>query len=74
MLSVGRFSSVLFPAFIWCATVIPVRQRGGWLASFMAVQAFNATLSTPGESCFSPAILLPHPAAGQVTTVYIMCE
>lgn len=44
MLSVGRFSSVLFPAFIWCATVIPVRQRGGWLASFMAVQAFNATL------------------------------
>jgi len=44
LLSVGRFSSVLFPAFIWCATVIPVRQRGGWLASFMAVQAFNATL------------------------------
>jgi hypothetical protein len=44
MLSVGRFSSVLFPAFIWCATVIPRRQRSGWLASFMAVQAFNATL------------------------------
>jgi hypothetical protein len=44
MLSVGRFSSVLFPAFIWFATVIPARQRSGWLATFMAVQAFNAAL------------------------------
>jgi hypothetical protein len=44
MLSVGRFSSVLFPAFIWFATVIPLRQRSGWLATFMAVQAFNAAL------------------------------
>jgi hypothetical protein len=44
MLSVGRFSSVLFPAFIWFAAVIPVRHRTGWLASFMAVQAFNAAL------------------------------
>jgi hypothetical protein len=44
MLSVGRFSSVLFPAFIWFATVVPARQRSGWLASFMAMQAFNAAL------------------------------
>jgi hypothetical protein len=44
MLSIGRLSSVLFPAFIWLATVIPVRQRSGWLASFMAIQAFNAAL------------------------------
>jgi len=44
MLSVGRFSSVLFPAFIWFATAVPVRQRTGWLASFMAIQAFNAAL------------------------------
>jgi hypothetical protein len=44
MLSVGRFSSVLFPAFIWFATAVPLRQRTGWLASFMAVQAFNAAL------------------------------
>ena len=44
MMSVGRFSSVLFPAFIWFATAIPVRQRPGWLASFMALQAFNAAL------------------------------
>ncbi|MBS1817397.1 MAG: hypothetical protein JSU08_05690 [Acidobacteria bacterium] len=44
MLSMGRFSSVLFPAFIWCSTVIPVRHRAGWLATFMAMQALNATL------------------------------
>ncbi len=44
MLSVGRFSSVLFPAFIWFASVVPERQRSGWLASFMALQAFGAAL------------------------------
>lgn len=44
MLSVGRFSSVLFPAFIWFATVVPVRHRSGWLTSFMALQAFGASL------------------------------
>jgi hypothetical protein len=44
LLSVGRFSSVMFPAFVWFATVVPARHRTGWLASFMAFQAFNATL------------------------------
>jgi hypothetical protein len=44
LLSVGRFSSVLFPAFIWFASVVPVRHRAGWLGAFMAVQAFNAAL------------------------------
>ncbi len=44
MLSVGRFSSVLFPAFFWFATVVPERHRSGWLASFMAMQAFGAAL------------------------------
>jgi len=44
MLSIGRVSSALFPAFIWFAMVIPVRHRTGWLATFMAVQAFNAAL------------------------------
>ena len=41
---IGRLSSVLFPAFIWFATAIPARQRSGWLATFMAIQAFNAAL------------------------------
>lgn len=44
MLSVGRFSSVLFPAFIWFAATIPPRHRTAWLTSFMAVQAFGAAL------------------------------
>lgn len=44
MLSMGRFSSILFPAFIWCASAIPVRHRSAWLATFMGLQALNATL------------------------------
>lgn len=44
LLSVGRFSSVMFPAFVWFATVVPERHRSGWVASFMAFQAFNAAL------------------------------
>ena len=44
LLSAGRFSSVLFPAFIWLATAIPPSQRAGWIASFAALQAFGAAL------------------------------
>ena len=44
LLSAGRFSSVLFPAFIWLATAIPSSQRAGWIASFAALQAFGAAL------------------------------
>jgi hypothetical protein len=44
LLSAGRFSSVLFPAFIWLAAASPRRHRFAWIASFMAVQAFNAAL------------------------------
>jgi hypothetical protein len=44
LLSAGRFSSVLFPAFVWLAKVTPARHRAAWLAGFMALQAFNAAL------------------------------
>jgi len=44
MLSAGRFSSVLFPAFVWLAGAVPPRQRTGWIASFAALQALNAAL------------------------------
>ena len=44
LLSAGRFSSVLFPAFIWLASVIADRHRSAWLTSFMALQALNAIL------------------------------
>ena len=43
-MSAGRFSSVLFPAFLWLAAMIPVRHRAGWIAVFAGLQAFNATL------------------------------
>ena len=44
MLSIGRFSSVLFPAFVWFAAAVPVRHRTAWLTTFMTVQAFGAAL------------------------------
>ena len=43
-LSAGRLSSVLFPAFVWLAGVVPARHRTAWLVSFAALQAFNAAL------------------------------
>ncbi len=44
VLSAGRFSSVLFPSFLWVASVISEEHRPAWLGSFMAVQALNAVL------------------------------
>jgi hypothetical protein len=44
LLSAGRFSSVLFPAFVWFAAAVPAAHRPIWLAGFMALQAFNAAL------------------------------
>ena len=43
-LSVGRFSSVLFPVFMWLAASIPERQRNAWIVGFAAVQGLNAAL------------------------------
>lgn len=44
LVSAGRVSSVLFPAFIWFASAVPERHRGGWLVTFGALQAFIAAL------------------------------
>jgi hypothetical protein len=44
LLSAGRFTSVLFPAFLWLAAAAPDRHRAGWVASFAANQALNAAL------------------------------
>ena len=44
LVSAGRFSSVLFPSFIWLAGAVPPRHRAGWIATFAAIQAFNAAL------------------------------
>ena len=43
-LSAGRLSAVIFPAFLYLAAVIPATHRVGWMASFMAIQGFNAAL------------------------------
>jgi hypothetical protein len=43
-LSAGRFSAVLFPAFVWLASAVPGRHRGGWVATFGALQAINAAM------------------------------
>ena len=43
-LSAGRFSSVLFPAFVWLAGAVPLRQRTVWIVSFAMLQALNAAL------------------------------
>jgi hypothetical protein len=44
LMSAGRFSSVLFPAFIWMAAAVPPPHRGGWIASFAALEALNAAM------------------------------
>jgi hypothetical protein len=44
LMSAGRFSAVLFPAFLWLAAAVPVRHRAGWITVFAALQAFNAAL------------------------------
>jgi hypothetical protein len=44
LISAGRFSSVLFPAFLWMAGAVPPRHRAAWLVSFAAIQALNAAM------------------------------
>jgi len=43
-LSAGRFSSVLFPAFVWLAAVLSPQQRTAWIVSFAMLQAMCAAL------------------------------
>ena len=43
-ISTGRVSAVLFPAFLWFASVVPPRHRPAWTGTFMAVQALNAAM------------------------------
>ncbi len=44
LLSAGRFSSVLFPAFVWFAGAVPERHRPAWLGTFAAIQALDAAM------------------------------
>jgi Mannosyltransferase (PIG-V) len=42
LLSMGRVTSVIFPAFMWLGAVVPVRHRLGWLVLFAMLQAVCA--------------------------------
>jgi len=44
LLSVGRFTAVLFPAFLGLASLVSVRARPAWIAAFAMGQALNASL------------------------------
>jgi hypothetical protein len=42
VLSMGRLTSVLFPAFLWLGAVVPTNQRSSWLVGFAMLQALFA--------------------------------
>ena len=44
MLSMGRVTSVLFPAFLWLGSVLPASQRTAWIALFACLQGFVAAM------------------------------
>lgn len=44
LLSIGRITSVLFPAFLWLGAAIPAHQRGAWVAVFACLQGFVAVM------------------------------
>jgi hypothetical protein len=44
LLSMGRVTAVLFPAFLWMASAIPVRHRAAWIAGFACLQGFVAVM------------------------------
>ena len=44
LLSMGRVTSVLFPAFLWMAAAVPPRHRFAWIALFACLQGFVAVM------------------------------
>jgi hypothetical protein len=44
MLSIGRVTSTLFPAFLWLGAVVPPRHRTAWAVAFAALQSFAAVM------------------------------
>jgi hypothetical protein len=44
LLSIGRVTSVLFPAFVWLALAIPTAHRTAWIAGFAMLQAVVAAM------------------------------
>jgi hypothetical protein len=44
LVSLGRFTSVMFPLFVWLATIVPERRRRALVIAFAIGQAIAATL------------------------------
>ena len=44
LLSMGRVTSVLFPAFLWMGAAVPARHRVAWIAFFACLQGFVAVM------------------------------
>ncbi len=44
LLSMGRVTSVLFPAFLWMGGAIPARHRTAWIVIFAVLQGFVAVM------------------------------
>jgi hypothetical protein len=44
LLSIGRVTAVMFPMFIWIASVVPARHRAAWLTLFALLQGWGAAL------------------------------
>ena len=44
LLSIGRVTSTLFPAFLWLAAALPARHRTAWAVVFAVLQGFAAVM------------------------------
>lgn len=44
LLSIGRVTSTLFPAFLWLGAVVPAHHRTAWAVGFALLQGFAAVL------------------------------
>jgi hypothetical protein len=52
MLSIGRMTSVLFPAFLWVAAALPERHRTAWIAGSCVLQGLIAVLFFTWRAAF----------------------
>jgi hypothetical protein len=52
LMSAGRFSAVLFPAFIWLAGALPGRYRVGLMTTFASIQSLVAVLFSTWRPLF----------------------
>lgn len=44
LLSIGRVTATLFPAFLWMGAAVPPGHRSGWLVAFAVLQGFASVM------------------------------